>query len=250
MQKNNLKTSFLAVLASYKDTLKFGKKNLAENKTLIALFVVIASLSSIFYSISLYFGGIVQVLSTSSRTPWGIVTSIFIHGGGLNHLSSNLAGLFTMFALYSLTEPNSQTIDKPRRVKWFIGLIFGSAILSNILFLILRPDSISSGLSGVVFAAQGVAFAQCLLNTFTFPKYKRPITADQKRSLTRWMVNVVVFSVIIANIAISPNVFLGVAQGVNVFVHGISFLVSFTYPLITNLQWRSVIQELNLRIRR
>lgn len=229
--------------------LSVGKRNLIENKTLVELFIVITSLSIIFYGISLYYGGIVQLLSASSKTPWGIVTSIFIHGGGLNHLSFNLAGLFLMFALYSLTVPNNQIINKDKRVKWFAGLIFGSAILSNVLFLILRPDSISSGLSGVVFAVQGVAFAQCLLNTFTLPKCEHPVAPDKKRSLTYWMVNVIIFSVIIANITISPSVFLGVAPGVNVFVHGISFLASFIYPLITNLEWRSMIQELNLKVK-
>ena len=83
-------------------------------------------------------------------------------------------------------------------------------------------------------------FAGVLLATFAYLvdlcKYVRK---NRKWFLAIYSFNLVVFSVFLLQIVLTPELFLGVAPKVNVFVHGITFLSSFILTIrVYSRRWR------------
>jgi hypothetical protein len=174
---------------------------------------------------------IIIVLSASSHTPWGIVTSLFIHGGGLWHLSNNLVALFALFLLLSMSNLNSSTRERRVIIIFLLISIFLAAVVSNFLWVMLVPNGITSGLSGVVFATEGVLVAFSLRNSMTMFRLAKRDTKEEKRAQTLWMLNLLVFLLSFIQIVSNPRLFLNVAQGVNSFVHGVAFLSNFSLTI-------------------
>ena len=179
------------------------------------------------YVASLSFPAITDVLSASSRTPWGIVTSVFVHGGGAGHLVVNLLVLFVFLILFSVSNINSKTRQKRAMIIFVLTTIFIVAIISNFLWVELFPENTSSGSSGVVFAAEGVTMAFSLSNTITTFRFGKRGGNEEKRVQALWMLNFLVFFSIFLQIILNPREFLNVAPNVNSFVHGTSFLTGF-----------------------
>jgi hypothetical protein len=209
------------------------REPIKQNKPLIIAYITIVVLCASTFILSLYFKDLTYILSASASTPWGIVTSVFVHGGGLNHLIGNLLGLFFYFAFFvaiRFFDINNRII----RARLFLGIIFFAGLFSNLLWMILMPQSHSSGLSGVVYASEGIILTLSLLNALTFPKMRKPFTKENKRSFYIWSLNTLIFLSIFGSIVSDPAVFLNIAPNVNFFVHCISFYIAFAFSLIHN----------------
>ncbi len=92
--------------------------------------------------------------------PWGIVTSMFIHGGFF-HLFANMITLYFFGSyLYRLLGGGR-----------FLILYFGGGILGSLFFILLAPPvSLAVGASGAIFALGGaLAVMRPYLRVFIFP---------------------------------------------------------------------------------
>ncbi len=182
-----------------------------------------------------------SILAVSRTTPWGIVTSIFVHSSPI-HLAYNMAGLFAYTLLFAVCNSSLTSETKIRIQSFFLICAFGSAVASNILWVFLTPQP-SLGASGAVYAVQGVLLGFSLMNGLSI--LNRGKFRTQKRS-TKLMVlfNLLVLISLLSQILLSPEIFLGVAAGVNVVAHGFSFYTS----LVTTFFWNYYIKKVSILV--
>lgn len=196
-------------------------------RSVFLTYAMIAVLSSVFFLTSFVNPAFGVVLSASSHTPWGIITSIFIHGG-IEPLLNNLIGLFALFLLFSMSNLNSSNKERQMITVFLPVTIFLTAIVSNFLWIMLVSNGFTSGLSGVVFATEGALMAFSLRNSMTMFRLSKLDTKEKKRTQTLWVLNLLVFLSIFIQILSNPHQFLNVAPKVNSFVHGIAFLSNYS----------------------
>jgi membrane associated rhomboid family serine protease len=181
-----------------------------------------------------------SILAVSRATPWGIVTSIFVHSS-LIHLASNMVGLFVYTLLFAVCNSSLTPDDKRRIQSFFLVCVFGSAIASNIVWVYLTSQ-VSLGASGVVYAVLGVSLGFSLINGLSILNWRRFKT----QKITKFMVefNLLVLILLLSEIVLSPEIFLSVAVGANVFAHGISFYLS----LVITFVWSNYIKKVSILV--
>lgn len=113
----------------------------------------------------LYDLGVYSPAEVFFRHPWGIVTSMFVHGGFF-HL---LANMITLFFFGSF-------LNRLIGGRKLLLIYFGGGVLGNIFFVLLgtllNPDlaAVAVGASGAVFALGGaLTVMQPNLRVFIFP---------------------------------------------------------------------------------
>lgn len=104
-------------------------------------------------------------LSAARSTPWGIVTSLFLHRT-LGHFINDFATL----CIYSaLLVPMIFDLDREERrsqTTLLIAMAYGSAVLANAVWVILTPAS-SMGSSGLDYGLIGVILGLSLHNVLS-----------------------------------------------------------------------------------
>lgn len=226
---------FLKVLEKYELTmekLKPVQKAVMGFKPifLALLFTLITSI--LVFVNSFVFPALFDISVASGQTPWGIITSLFVHSG-FEHLLVNMIGLLMFSALFLVTNFFLSVKEKTERSWFSLLVVFSMAILSNALWISLIPTISTAGSSGVVFALQGVVLGFSLLNSFGLKDIREVSGAlRRKRLLAIYLFNLVIFITFFAQIVLEPSVFLNVATAVNVFVHGIAFLGAFLLSVL------------------
>jgi membrane associated rhomboid family serine protease len=195
-------------------------------KLLFLTFMMIFVISGAIYVLSSTYPMLNDILKASPTTPWGIVTSLFVHEG-LEHLAFNMAGLFAFFFLFSVTQLHLSKQEVEKRVSLFLIAMFLMAIFSNILWTTLVPQASTAGSSGLVFASEGIFMGFTLLNGLQIMDLFKDEWRGRKRLMAIYLCNLAIFGVLFVQIVFAPQVFLNVAPAVNAFVHGVSFLGSF-----------------------
>ena len=164
-------------------------------------------------------------LCSTRASPWGIVTGLFLYDGWNNaDLYLQLLVIFG-FANFVLAP------DEIRRRSIFTILAsFGSAIVSAALWLGFEPASQSFGPSAVVYAFIGVVFGTCIFNIVprgrTLNELRKYYSATRAKVLL--VMNAFMVSFIACFLAFYPAAFLSVGPHVNVFEHGVSFLLALS----------------------
>jgi hypothetical protein len=209
----------------------FLRETLKANKSLLVAYFLIAAFCSLIFLASLQVRELINILSSSASTPWGILTAVFVHGGGFTHYANNMFGLLLYFFLFSLTNLNSRGTEKKVSIRYFMVLIFSVGFFSNLLWIIFKPLSVSSGLSGVVYASEGVLLACSFSNTLTLFRLGKSNTEEKKRVYLQWILNFLVFLCIFGSLTSNPAIFLNAAPRVNVFAHAISFVSAFFFEM-------------------
>jgi membrane associated rhomboid family serine protease len=185
---------------------------------------------AIYVSFSVY-PPINSILAASRATPWGVVTSIFVHLS-LTHLASNMIGLFVYTLLFAFCN-SSLTPENKRKIEpFFLICVFGSAIAANICWVCLTPAR-SLGASGIVYAVQGVLLGFSLINGLSILDWKR-FKIQKKSTQFIILINIVVIILFLSQILLSPRIFLSVAVGVNILVHFVSFYLSLAITIVWN----------------
>ena len=203
-------------------------------KLLFLTFMMLFVISTAIYVTSSTYPMLNDVLKASPATPWGVVTSLFVHQG-LEHLAFNMAGLLAFFFLFSITNSHLSKQEIEKRVSLFLIAIFLMAIFSNILWMILVPQASTIGSSGLVFASEGIFMGFTLLNGLQIIELFKDGGKDRKRLMAIYLCNLTIFGVLFVQIVFAPQIFLNVAPAVNAFVHGISFLGSFFLTIFWSL---------------
>jgi len=114
---------------------------------------------------------IIQHFSASFITPWGVVTSLFVHGD-VDHYISNL--IATFLAIFIFTLINIEDDDVTSLSSFLFYSTLGIAILSNILWITASwiysypniPSGRSFGSSGIGYALYGINIGLMMLNIF------------------------------------------------------------------------------------
>ncbi|MEM4188386.1 MAG: rhomboid family intramembrane serine protease [Candidatus Hadarchaeum sp.] len=180
----------------------------------------------------------------SADRPWGIVTSVFSHVD-LDHIASNIVGFVFAVVLFVLINLNKSEKTRRRLSSQFLLLAFVAGIAANLLqypFFLDKLSKSSYGASGIVYGAWGIVFS-CALNDlapnirFIAGERRRLRGRKKKQSVFRLDPSAVKFfsSVLAVSLVISLlflvifdiGSFLNVAPEVDVFAHGVGFLIGF-----------------------
>jgi membrane associated rhomboid family serine protease len=207
-------------------------------RVFFACALVIVSSIAIFVSFSVY-PKINSFLAASRATPWGVVTSIFVHSS-LTHLAYNMIGLFTYTLLFAVCNISFTSENKRKIEPFFLVCVFGSAIVANIFWICLTSKQ-SLGASGIVYAVQGVLLGFSLINGLSILDWKR-FKIQKKFTQFMVLINIIVIFLLLSEILLSPLMFLSFAVGVNILVHGISFYLS----LVITVVWNSYIKKISV----
>lgn len=195
-----------------------------DNVLLIGSYLVLIAAISWMYVAQLAFPALTSLGELSRGSPWGIVTSIFIHGS-VPHVEGNAIALFWMMvSLVVLSEVNADIFRRARRSFLFWGP-FVSAAAAGLLFYLVAPNATSFGASGVVYASLGVAVALALAGLVPELTSLVKHQGVDKTGVTKLEINIVFSFPYIALVYLSPSGFLGVGTGANVFIHGAGFMI-------------------------
>jgi len=209
-------------------------------KRLFLAFILILLTSILVYVISYFYPEFNEVLKVSTTTPWGIVTSVFAHGGFM-HLRDNMLGLCFFFIIFFITNFFPSKEERESRVTFFLVIIFAAAIVSNIAWIIIAPQRGAIGSSGLVYASQGIVTGFALSNGLRIFQLSHDVKKKRPLYIAVYVFNLVVFLSLCIPIFLDAKAFLNVAENVNSVVHGIAFLVGLFLTTI----WAWVRQVIN-----
>jgi len=171
------------------------------------------------------------LLSDSPRTPWGIVTSMFVHYSLWPHYLSNMISLFTFALVFALTNDSIPAMERRSRQMVFIFGMFLSGASANVVFLWTK--GFGYGASGLVYAAWGITSVFCLFNALLGDRQSQDVVPNHsdpssvRKARRNRFANFSIFVVLIGAVFLSPTLFLSAGPGVNVLVHALSFLFAF-----------------------
>jgi membrane associated rhomboid family serine protease len=226
-------------LLSMKIMLSTLVRGMLNFRRIFVTYISVLLISGIIYAVIQVYPNMASILSVSRLTPWGIVTSIFVHSS-LSHLLLNMGNLFLFVLLFTLCN-STFPIPNTRRIEsFFIVSIFVFAIISNILWVILIPNP-SVGASGLVYAVEGILLGFSLANgvqILNFSKFKN----QSLSTVSIVLVNILVFVALSIQILATTDVFLSVGEGVNIIAHGVSFLLA----LFVSVPWYYLVEKLSI----
>jgi membrane associated rhomboid family serine protease len=202
--------------------------------------LIIVSSIAIYMSFSVY-PKINSILAASRATPWGVITSIFVHSS-LTHLASNMIWLFLYTLLFAVCNISLASENKRKIEPFFLICVFGSAIVANIFWICLTSER-SLGASGVVYAVQGVLLGFSLINGLSISDWKK-FKIQEKFTQFLVLFNLLVLISFLFQIVLLPQIFLSVASGVNILVHAISFYLS----LVITVVWNGYIKKVSILV--
>lgn len=220
--------------AMKKENSKLDWNILRNFKAVFLVYLLVLILSMIAYASTVKLPSLSDTLLASSQTPWGVITSIFTHLES-QHLIVNMVAFLVFLILFAIINILFAQEERMRRERFLLLNIFVSAILSNLLWIILVPNVNATGASGLVYASEGVILGFALLNSLKLKDIQKCRLEKRKLVLAIHIFNVIVFLGVFLQIVLAPRVFLNIGPGVNVFVHGIAFYISFVSTLVT--QW-------------
>jgi membrane associated rhomboid family serine protease len=163
-----------------------------------------------------------------------VFTSVFLYDGW-----ENAPVYFLLLVSYVAFSDVLQPGERRKRAHFTSVIVFATAILANILWLIAKPLTYSWGASGVVYALWGVLTAFTIIDGL--PKYAR--SADprtwypNKKERDSAVGNLAIFSSTALFLILDPTQFISSGPGINSFVHAVSFLGG--YLSIQVYRWRN-----------
>ncbi len=205
---------------------------LSDFRALFSFYLVILGLCVVVFALGQTQPWIDGLFVASRSTPWGIVTSLFIHSD-IGHLAMNLLGLLCFLLVFSFTNYYFPSDEVASRVRFFIATILVTTILSNVLWIIIANIG-SIGASGLVYASEGAVTGFCLLNFWDLYNEARDSGAKWKKGVM--LVNLLVFLAICVWMLFYTNSFLSYGRDVNVLIHGSSFVLAF----ILAIEWGNI----------
>jgi membrane associated rhomboid family serine protease len=214
---------------------KIGK-GILNFKRVFLVYLLILIISVIIFSLSQSYPNIEKILSASRLTPWGIITSIFVHSS-FSHLVLNMGSLFAFIFLFALCNSIFDFKVKRKIENFFLVSVFVFAVVSNILWIAFSLGG-SIGASGLVYAVEGYLIGFSLgtsLKVLNYSKFKIQSLSTKYVIL----INIIISIFVIIQIFLDTQSFLGVGQGINIFEHGVSFLLG----LFVSFFWFYIIKR-------
>lgn len=211
---------------------------------LLPFFVIVFGLSTGIFIITSRFPQIIEFLSASPRTPWGIVTSLFTHLN-MTHLSTNMYSLF----LFSLSILVSNVFlpqeELEKRLLFVIPLVLTVPVVLNIVWIILNPRIASLGSSGIVYTLIGAFVGYSILNSLELFRIDKYSQIDRNLIKVFSVLNLLFSFMYLLIVIYNPQNFLGSARGTNIFIHVWAFysgtvavLLRATYIWLTTRKFK------------
>ena len=170
------------------------------------------------------------ILAASRNTPWGVFTSIFVHQSW-GHLVINMT-ILLLFVMFFTSMNSTLSISNKRKYqKFFMIAAFIFAVVSNILWVALNTGS-TVGASGLAYGVIGIVTSSSILNGLQILS-KKQLNKQSTQTVSVILMNIILGSTLVFQVFQNPQVFLNINQGVNIIVHGVSFVLglSFILPL-------------------
>lgn len=210
------------VLANMKAMLYVMLKGMFAYRKIFSAYIFVLFISGCIYVISLIYPDIANILAVSRSTPWGVVTSIFTHSN-LLHFAYNMGSLFIFILMFAFANSTFSVQKKQKLEPFFLVSAFIFAIVSNVLWVVLTPSP-SIGASGLVYAVVGILTGYTLFNGLQ-ALYVSKIKAQNALTACVIYSNILLSALLLVQVFQDPQLFLNVGDGVNVFAHGISYLL-------------------------
>jgi len=179
-----------------------------------------------------YFSINVVALANSIRTPWGIVTSIFVHASS-DHLFSNLLWLFTNFLNFFAANIVFDEKDITAKCKFLSVSSFVGGVCANIYCLFAMPTSVSAGSSGLIYSFAGGVMATAMFNIILLAR-ELFVRRDWK-FFTPLLINVYIVTCFLVSLALGNLNFFSVAPENNSTAHVFGFFFGLVASLIFEL---------------
>lgn len=179
----------------------------------------------------------IQYLSASLITPWGVVTSLFVHRN-IDHFTSDVIATFLALFIFALINIKTDDITNFSRLLFYYAL--GIAILSNILWTIIPwiysyPNILSErsfGSSGIGYALYGIDMSSMIFNLH-YMLWQKIVQHKEFHTLA-FLINFIFFFLLTYTIFYT-NIFFFKDLHVNSFVHALSFLLGYIITIIYNI---------------
>jgi len=230
--------SFASQLFHMPNTAGFLRRLAGFRLVLLALVIFLVLNGALFALLSLY-PPLLEWLWLSADRPWGILTSAFSHVDP-EHIISNVEGFLLAAVFFILINVNNSPRVKRRLSRKFLLLSFLAGIGANLLeypFALANPEISSFGASGIVYGALGIVFANALQQLPVHFRVIRKWFGTKKGGISRlnkWLQEVfpslLAFSYalsILLMLFFDISGFLNVAPEVDIFAHGVGFLIGF-----------------------
>jgi hypothetical protein len=216
---------------------------------ILALFLFISILSSIITSLAQNNTMITDNLQASARTPWGVITSLFMNYK-LANLVSNIEGLSFYFFFFSLASSFMEAEKRKKMFVFFSIVIFLAGIMANIIFitttqLALKKEFFSSGTSAIVYGVEGAVLSYAIINL---------LTIRRQLNIAKWQFvffNAVLIIMPIYEIIgqMTNAVYVFFMDQTNVLVHYYAFCIGLLFVLFWNLKNMNSLSKKNVEIK-
>lgn len=225
------------------------EKPFRSYRVLFGAMGLVMAVSVLIYINQFLFPTLKGISVASGQTPWGVVTSLFVHLS-IDHLALNMLGLLVFSALFSATNLFLDDHEKRTRSIFIVIVVFWMAIFSNALWIFLIPSRGTAGASGIIFALQGGVLGFALLNGIDLKDVRKEQDRKRRAKLVAFhMFNITVFVGFFVQIVFAPGIFLNVATTVNLFVHSVAFFGAFLLAVMWQPVQRATIEVSNMLFR-
>jgi len=211
---------------------------LEDGFTIVFMAFVSVLVSSIMIHVAEIYrsSGLKELLAASRKTPWGIITSLFVHDNEA-HLLNNMIALFTFLMLLVTSNAFLPKEEMKRRIVSSLSVIFLLPVLLNLSFIFFFRDVRMIGSSGMVYALEGRCLGLSLLNALELRRIRNHIKNERKVLLASSLSNLTVFVGFLLNLALFPEVFLGSGPQTVATFHSLAFFGGFLTVLVY-VVWR------------
>lgn len=200
-------------------------------KIIFSVFLFVLILSITIYVATFRFSWLINILAASPRTPWGIITSLFVHGNE-RHLVENMIPLFFFLVFLVVTNMFLSEEEIKRRVLFSLPLIFSIPIMLNFLWIKLGPDVGVIGSSGIGYALEGICMGFALINSLELRRINKCAQNQRKTLLVFPFINIIFFIGLLFYLVFSPSAFFSVGPRTNILIHYWAFYAGFLTVLL------------------
>jgi len=167
-----------------------------------------------------------EILAVSPRTPWGIITSLFVHADE-KHLLNNMIALFVFFLLLLGSNVFHSRMELKHRILTTLPLIICIPIVLNLFFIVYFPELKLIGSSNIVYTLEGRCIGYSLINSLELSKARKSVQKERRMLLASSLLNVIVFVSFFLNVLLYPLLSVSTGLPLIVWIHRLAFIGGF-----------------------
>jgi membrane associated rhomboid family serine protease len=204
--------------------------------TLIFMFYIGVLTISIMVYVAILYGipDLQEVFAASRKTPWGIVTSLFVHLD-VSHLLNNMMALFLFLMLFLASNIFLSKDELKTRIRNMFLTILAFPVMLNFSWIFSFPDITIIGSSGIVYTLEGICFGFSLPNALEIRDFYLNSNKEKRQLLISLLFNLAVFLGFLVAFLVSPTGFLGSTYEITVWFHSVSLWGGFAVAVLHSI---------------